>query len=368
MSERTLTPTRRTERAVRAGGRAGLTLVELVLAIGLASLLFVALLGLLDTALGIWDRTEGRRDLVEMSSAVGELLATDLAALEGGSRGDLLCDWMMLDGDGDGVNGAPYPRLRMVRRVTGAELARMQAGDPEPMPGEGLLEVTWALIPLRVDTPARRTLRILWRGTRVVGDEQTTSHFDPRFFDGSGRPLPGALERVADGVLWFGPVLATQTTLLGDGWEVGSELRDAARSWDAWGLDRPDADEHAWNEPGAGMPDPDELATLPRRVRVEVEIERAVDGRRRTRLRADLDEANVLMVVDDGERMPASGAHVLVDEEWMLVRTVIGGQVTVERGARGTRALQHAAGASVRFGTTFVTEVPVAAYREDWNL
>jgi hypothetical protein len=348
--------------------RSGLTLVELVLAVGLASLLFAALLSLLDTSMTIWDRTESQRDRVEVASAVGELLDRDLAALEGGPRGDLLADWTMLDGDGDGRNGAPYPRIRMVRRVTAAELQRLQAGSDDPARGEGLLEVTWALVPIAVQTPRREVHRVLWRGARLVGDEETLSHFDDRFFDELGRAVPGALDEVASGVLWFGIAFATQTTRFDGGWTTGPELRDAARSWDAWALERPDGDEHAFNDPGAGMPEPDGLALLPRRVRVELELERPADRKKRTTLRSQLDEQSVLLSVDDGERLPEDVRYVLVDEEWMLVRSVVGNEVTVQRGARGTIALPHEPGAIVHHGHTIVREVPVPAYREDWNL
>ena len=62
--------------------RAGFTMIEVLLALGLLSILIVALVRLLDTSLTILDRTEVARDLQEMSSSVLDLVAEDVYALE----------------------------------------------------------------------------------------------------------------------------------------------------------------------------------------------------------------------------------------------------------------------------------------------
>ena len=80
--------------------RRGFTLVELLLALSLLTVLIVALVGLIDTSLRIWSRSESQRDLVEVSSSVLELLGSDLTAAEGGPRGDVLGDWWTFDVDG----------------------------------------------------------------------------------------------------------------------------------------------------------------------------------------------------------------------------------------------------------------------------
>ena len=85
----------------RARRRAGLTLVELVVAAGLATLLFVALFSVLEDFLSLWDRSEERRALAEETSGVLELLAEDLAVLEAGRRGDFVGEWVLFDTDGD---------------------------------------------------------------------------------------------------------------------------------------------------------------------------------------------------------------------------------------------------------------------------
>ena len=352
--------------------RRGMTIVELVLALALFSFLAVVLLSLLDTSMGLWSRTETRRDVVETGSGVAELFAADVEALDPGPRGDLLVEWVPMDADRDGTNGAVYPRVRMVRRAIDAELLRIQA-DREAdvvVQGEGLLEVCWMLLPSGPVTGGggAPAAPVLVRGERVLGDESILSFFDDGFFGEDGRPVPGVMNEVTGGVLWFGVGLAAQTSVVHDGWSYGSSLADCARSWDAWRRRRPVADDHAWNEPFAGMPRVEGEPILPRRVRIEVELERPVDVKRRARLDDDLDAQSPVLIVDDPSRLPKVGAHVLVGEEWMKITGVTGSRVSVLRAQRGSRPLLHAAGDTLHFGRTVVREVPVALYHEDWGL
>ena len=360
-------------------GRAGLSLVELVLAAGMLSVLTLALLTLLDTTLEILRKTDARRDKVESASAMGDLLRRDLVALENGPRGDLWADWAFLDGDKDGTTGGAYARLRFGRRATDAEVLRLQAryegeggartsAQPDPMRGEGLLEISWALMPRVTESPTRTVDRVLWRGERIVGDPDSISHLDERFFDAAGRAPAGAMEEVSGGVLWFGMSFATQTSTLWDGWSFGETLADCTHQWDAWTRERPDRDTHVWNEPHVGMPRADEHPVLPRRVRVELTVERQSDLKRRTTLDQRLESDQNTLFVRHADRLPAEGDYLLVDEEWMRVRDKAGRRVSVERGVRGSRALPHDADALVHYGPTLRYELPVRLYREDWNL
>src|SRR5262245_39583123 len=148
---------------------------------------------------------------------------------------------------------------------------------------------------------------------------------------------------VTGGVLWFNLWFATQTTVLHDGWEIGQELADATASWDAWDKGRPEPETSAFNLKAAGMPKAKDVPLLPRRVRIELELERPRDLRYRTRLVHAVNVQDATLVVRDGRKLPAPGAMILVDEEWMSVLVVSGERVTVERGRRGTKATTHAA-------------------------
>ena len=102
---------------------------------------------------------------------------------------------------------------------------------------------------------------------------------------------------------------------------------------------------------------------------MEFEFEREKDRRRRTRLARLIEAGDAQLTVEEGERVPArSGSFVLIGAEWMEVISRSGRRVSVRRGRRGTTPVQHAEGSLVHHGLTTVVELPIALYREDWNL
>lgn len=373
-----------------SGARRGLTLVELVLAIGLLALLMLAVFQLFDRSLSVWRRGETRRAVLEQASTVLESLALDLRGLEPGSQGDVVLEWVRFDTDGDNVAETKWPRLRMVRQASAAEMARasfrseasaeksaaaVEAADAAREPvlvqpsNPGLLEVVWMVAPASLTQPDARSEGVIFRGERPTTEAESKSFFAGDFFGASNRPPAGATEEVTGGLLWMGILCAGQTSVVNDGWRIGSSLDSAATSWDAHGLARPERDVHPWNEAHPGTPKPKGRALLPRRVRVELEFERPADRIRRTRLVQAIDNQESVLVVDDGRRLPTEpGAHVLIGSEWFRVSSIDGGRVAVQRAQRGTSAVPHAAGSLVHWGLALVREVPIATYREDWNL
>lgn len=354
--------------------RAGFTLVELLLALGLLAILSAALVQLLDTTLTIWDRTESERDRLDTAGALLELLERDVHGLEGGPRGDLVAEWRRYDPNGDGVPTLLAQRLVLVRRAGPSEWGRSAEGSSDeaadPRTG-GLIEVAWALLPEASEDPDRRGVGVLWRGERRLGAD-SLSFFDERFFGAAGRPLPGTLEPLTGGVLWFEARFATQTSVLSDGpewgWALGDGLADACASWDAFGRSRPDAALSFLNQPGAGMPAAQDLPLLPRRLRIALELERDADRKRRTRLAEEVLPGSGELFVLDEERLPPDGSFVLVGEEWMRVGARARGSVLVTRGERGTRAERHDAGSLVHHGARLVRELVVPGVREEWGL
>jgi prepilin-type N-terminal cleavage/methylation domain-containing protein len=358
--------------------RAGFTMVELLLAVGLFSVLMLALLRVVDASLTIWGRADQTRELSEMGGAVLDLLAEDVHALEAGARGDLLADWRLHDLDRDGIEGAPGQRLRLVRQVGAAELQRLapSAGTPETFE-RGLVEVAWAWLPASGaasgasggDGNASRANGTLWRGERLTPDPETLSFFAEGFFGPSGKAVPGSLVELTSGVLWFDAWFASQTSILHGGWELGNELPDCAASWDAWGKARPDPELTPFNLPAAGMPQAKDVPLLPRRVRIELELERESDLRTRTTLALPATDDASQLEVRDGRKVPAdAGRMILVGVEWMEVLAVSGNVVSVGRGRRGTRATEHPADALVHHGFRSVREIPIDVTREDWDL
>lgn len=358
--------------------RSGLSLVELVLALGLFALLSVVLVQVIDSTLAIWEQAESERERMEIESAATEWLLRDLDYITGGDGGDFLVDWGMFDVDGDGIATRPLPRLRLVRRASAEDLLRLGLRTPVDDSGEvgvrprgatPLVEVLWCVLPIGVPegAPADGALELL-RAEQLVGDDEALSFFDRRFFGSDGFPRGGDLERIASGVLHLRFLFAAQTTLLDKGWKVGTDLRDAVVAWDAKNLGRPDPERTVFNRTHRSMPQYDGDPLLPRRIRIELEFERPDDARRRTTL-ADVvaGDADRVTVLDPG-RLPERGGLILIGEEWMRVRGFDGATVTVERAQRGTRAVDHKLGAPVRFAETTVRELIVPLHREDWSL
>ncbi|MCE9593067.1 MAG: prepilin-type N-terminal cleavage/methylation domain-containing protein [Planctomycetes bacterium] len=351
--------------------RGGFTLVELLVAAGLLVVVSLLVFGFLRRFTSLWQKSEERRELVEEASGITELFAEDIGALVNGPRGDLVAEWVFFDTDGDDQPETMWPRVRFLRFATEAELVRREARTPDAKKhtGEGVLEVCWLVAPAYAGKaePDRRAEGIVMRGERLQVDE-SLSFFEPGFFDSSNKPRQTPNE-VSGGVLWFGLEFATQTSLVFDGWKLGDELADAATSWDAWNRGRPNADRHFWNEPGKGMPKTGERALLPRRVRLSLEIERAEDRKRRTRLSSPMAAADAVIEVEDGSRVPElRGSFVRIDAEWMEVSSVDGRSVNVRRGSRGSNPVGHEVGAMVHFGRALTREIPVRTHQEDWNL
>ncbi len=377
----------------RQTSRAGLTLVELMVASMLASFLLIALFRLLDITLDLWSKGETRRALVEQTSATAELLASDLRAIHNGRQGDFLCEWVPIDVDSDGVVDRIWPRLRFVRQASLVDVARIasEALPPElrkraaelgveaaslipeedrrPAPRKsGLVQVVWAVVPAS-RTADGRAEGVLLRGEELLDAGSMGTFFDDGFFATNGQPRAGTTREVTGGLLWLGMRFATQTSILWDGWSFGDQLSDTATSWDAWNLGRPDAEVHVWNEPGAGMPAVGDTPLLPRRIRLELEFERERDRRRRTRLLDFLEKESRGFEVENGDGLPRrADQHILVGSEWMKILHIDGDRLRVLRGARGTEVRQHPAGSMVHFGTPIVVEVPVVLYSDDWNM
>ncbi|MEO0651909.1 MAG: hypothetical protein AAFZ65_14635, partial [Planctomycetota bacterium] len=269
--------------------RAGLTIVELILALGLFALLATAVVQLIATTLDVWEEAEANREQLAREAALTEWFRRDLEYLATGKYGDLLCDWELFDVDGDGIATRPAPRLRLVRRATAEDLRRLgqrrlvDASGETAVPPAGarpLIEVAWLLLPPAFGPKeVPRGAGLLMRGERLL--DAPGSYFDRAAFDGSGKLLASPAEPIATEVLHWRVLFASQTSSLTSGWRVGADLASVSSAWDAKGLDRPNAERHPLNLIAAGSPAYLDAAILPRRVRVEFELQRPADAPRR---------------------------------------------------------------------------------------
>jgi len=399
---------------------AGVTLLELLLATGLAAIVVTAVLTVTQNALRIWTRGEASRDAREVASVVLGGIADDLRQVHASSEGDLVVEWVPFDLERDGVLERTFPRIRLVREVSGAErdaierravadaarraraaaIARgeQDADQPERLSEEELLaaagvtstelsagalgaerdveggalaEVLYAVVPTGGEG-AERTTGVLLRAERLHTPGEPLRFMTDEAFDRIGFPAEWTQPReIAGGVLWFEPLLATQTSdISGAGsWSDASGVKAAATCWDAWRRGRPDVDVSAWNEPAPGMGRAGDRPLLPRAVRLHVEVERAADRRRAPTLLDGVDPAATTIGVSSTARLAdAEGRHVLVGPEWMLVRRVRTDALVVTRGRRGTSARAHGSGTKVLLGEGATLVVPMMLHDDDWGL
>jgi len=365
--------------------RRGLTLVELILALGLFALLSLMVVQLLDSTMRVWTRAEGQRFAIGTHTDLSSQVLAEFDQLAAGERGDLLIDWELFDTDGDGIATRPLQRLRFVRRATAADLVRLGEREVDPANPraariEGgelpLVEVLYCVLPRALvnppATPEAAALMpgepgdtVLWRGERLVDDVARPSAFESDFFVG-GFPPAGSAEPLHGGLLWFEVVAAGRGTNLDDGWRIGSEPTEATRAWDSRGGARLRAGVHSYNRPYLGMPTYRGEPLFPRRLRVVIEVEGPQDARRRAELAAPLAPEDLEMSVARPELLPPSGSLVLVGEEWVEIGYP-GSRTTIRRAQRGTAARPHRAGTPVQIGRRFEREIAIPLHREDWR-
>lgn len=347
--------------------RRGFTLIEILLAVALLSMLMIGLVRLLDTSLDLWGKTDSERDVLEMGSDLLEMFARDVATLEGSEDGDLVFDWVKRDADANGVADLLVPRLVARRQADAAELARAGHGQDVDPWSVGMMEVCWVLEPAGGSNPDTRNVGVLSRGERLTNvDDGTLSFLDERFFRPTGAPAPGSVRELSGGVLWFSCAFAAETSLIRNAWRIGDDLSDCSNAWDAWGRGRPSLEISDWNTPSASVPRNSEALYLPRRVRVTLELERPQDLKRRPRVVGTIDPQDLEIPVTHPERIPVEDSFILVGEEWMEVLSRGSDRINVKRAQRGTRALVFEGGELVHFGRRLVRDVPIQQGRGEW--
>ncbi len=403
--------------------RSGVTLVELILATGLAALVVAAAVSIVDTTLSMWTRGETVRQAREEGTAVLSILGDDLRQLHGGEEGDLLVDWEVFDLERDGVVERYHPRIRFIRDAAASEVARIERrrlatearaerdrialalgddaqvlqealGESELLNAAGvsvqeaslgllgapdlrasrLVEILYAVVPEGREGDRRYT-GVLYRGERVHTPDSPPVLLSDSAFDRTGMPDLSMAREVARGVLWMRPLLATQTSRLTpgedgkSGWSTERNPAGAATSWDAWRLGRPDPDLSVWNEPAAGMPRAGVRPLLPRRIRIELEVQRPGDFDRAPRLVDSVEESADFLTVTNGSALrPAVGGHVLVAGEWMELKRVVGDRAVVRRATRGTARRRLPMESRVLFGQPIDMDLPIALHEDNWRL
>ncbi|MCI0651138.1 MAG: prepilin-type N-terminal cleavage/methylation domain-containing protein [Planctomycetes bacterium] len=353
--------------------RAGLTLVELLVAMSIFLVLGGALVMFLRIGMQTWRHGEIQREAFERSQAILDQIADDLAsAFTDTSHGmsGVVEVTFLSDYDDRGKQRLLFVRSlagEMRHRIT-REAGTLTGGIAEydfhndaierdkgqlRAPG-GLSEIAYLMDP-------RAGSELLWRGLRApIGGEGTlfdrdnVYNLEPRPDD----PLPVRHCRAfAEGVLhieynfWGG---GTRT------WELTAEDESALQSWDSTkGMlsDFPGYRAGSRHEPRDDV--------FPSRVQIVLSL-RPAQALRFARLRRAIDGNEREIAVDTTMYYP-DGAfqYILIDDEWLRFDSKSDNVFQIAedgRGVRGTAPASHAAGATVLFGHTFsrVVRVPGA--------
>jgi hypothetical protein len=390
--------------------RAGYSLTELLMAMGLFSLLGIGLVALLSRASDFLTTGQSGAETLDALQTFTESFSADVETLYTRADTDgvmpdvrMYADHVDCDVNGDEQPNARIQRLfftRLIPReatspmtraagtVVGAEGVLDQADDAvEADEGKlratgGLMEVFWTAVPDRADDPAVMTL---YRGFRSpIGGEGSLLPLGAANDPGLLGDVKGAQSRaqVADvarpilsGVLYFGVQFWSRKTRTWDEDEVprnGGPLH----TWDSTrGIMGPigrgsryDGFYFAKGEESVSDPTDD---TYPRRMRVTLVVEQVGNNAAVGFLAADLSADANYVELQDARFVPAADTtkrYIKIGAEWIQFVGMEGNTLTgCVRGARGTQPTAHESGSIVHHGRTVVREYSIAAFRDTYQ-
>lgn len=278
--------------------RRGMTLLEVLLALGLFAMLSLFVFSIINSVLGLWQTSERRGSGDLAFAAAVERLRGDLGALHTGPRGWLVADdYEAIPAEGD---QPPWrlPRLRFL-----ANGGSLPADDPS---GRKAVEVVWALVP--TDPLSDQRVARLVRMTRI---EDGNAQFD------QDRVVTAAL-KAGGGVPMLDGVLYGEFQLnLQDG-EVTQAYTVPAES-------------------------PFDFPT-----QIDLTIERIdPDDQRRPMVLDDMLSVSGTRLVVRGRPPLGAPSQIVVGSEWLSVNGDFPRLNVVNRGLRNTLVADHPAGTVV---------------------
>ena len=397
---------------MRRTGLDGYTLIELLLAMSLFTVISTGLIALLSRSSDFLTSGASQTETMDATQTFAEAFGDDISAMA--SRADsetgrpdvrLFCDWAGVDMNDDKKPDLTLQRLFFVRSIhneaaseagqssgitVGAKEYLNQLADAKKVAdgtlkaSGGLMEVFWMALPEPGGDPA---VMQLWRGYRAPPGGPNSllplrGGLDT-FAKGSekGPTSPADVRAVAkpilSGVLFFGVDFWSRKTTT---WDPKVRVRDggAVRTWDSTRGILPlgeDLDAFVFSKVQGAQESPSlndaTDDTYPRKVRVTCVLEELGRNARVGWLDQDLAADAKAVPCADTKFFPATDTaqrYVKIDGEWMEVGLPAGGNIPViRRGARGTTATKHSAGAKIHHGRTFVQEYDVATFRDTYR-
>jgi prepilin-type N-terminal cleavage/methylation domain-containing protein len=384
--------------------RAGFTLIEMVTAAAIFSILGAMLFSMVRTGMTMWREGEVSRTRIERAVAVMDTIARELrmAFTENSpfceeAEALFLCDFFDYDRDGNDTKETRVQRLFFTRiNMEERENQRLRTAGDEPM---GRLYFTlFEEEPALVEEEGTRTagglaeacfmsfaprLRrgqeqdgtlILYRGYR-----SPIGGVDSFFAPGNllePRELEAQLLPVMEGVLHLEFRFWDQNTLSFDPETAGPRDMDGAGyTWDSTRAILPDDPRAAPNDFRFGRGEESLKDTtddiFPQRVMITVVVEEPGSADDLPMLTDRLTEESARIPLDISRpftRLREGDRFVRIDSEWISFSRVDGDELVVEkRGARNTVPVPHKAETRVHRGKVFSTVVEIASTKSCWN-
>jgi len=346
-----------------APGAAGMTLVELLVAFMVFSLLITALVSLTNISLDGWARGEQRKDIYDRALLLLDSITDDLRNAHSenevfivGQR-ELQVPAFACDFDSN-----KQQRLRFVRTGTSRMGRAARVADDAGLVNPAvyyadLWEVAYAMDP----DPEKN---ILWRGIRGFDRETGPTLLRTTGYD---RQIPVTFRPVEKGVLYVGFRFWTQYTTT---WEerfgiqqVGPGSRKGSGPEVRWDSTRQREKAFYFHKKEYDRSNPDFV--YPEIVQITIVLESTVSLVEGMRLAEDLNPTAVTARLNGTQGLPDAPNMVKIGAEWIEYGGMTLNELTnLKRGQRGTVKQAHALNASVRFGEAFTTDVRIPAYRE----
>ena len=395
---------------------AGFSLIELLVAMGIFSVIGVAIVSLLARASEFSRLGSSTTEVLDTLQSFTETFGADSAAIytraasaRGAPNVRLWSDIVKCDVDGDGKPDTTVRRLMFVRMiqdeatspttraagtVVGAREFYDQSKDVQEAANGtlratgGLQEVFWTAVPeskddLSVMTLYRAVVSPIGVPGRTFFPNRTAD--DPAARGPQDRgpvdlaDIKAVARPVLSGVLYFGVEFWARRT---ETWDTSIvPPKGPLAVWDSTrGIMQKAAGrstEGFWYAKASGADSPSSLDdptddTFPRRMRVTLVAEESGQAARTGVLMGDITPDTSFVELSDTKFIPATDTthrFVKIGSEWIEFQSVEdGGRLTgCKRGARGTTAQTHTQGERVHYGRTVVREISIATFRDAYR-
>lgn len=337
--------------------RAGMTLIELLIAFAVFTLMLAGMVALTVGTLDGWRRSERGKDTYERAQRVLRQVTEDLRCayvdddwIEDPALGRLRYAQLMCEPDEFGKQ-----QLTLVRAVTPDPPAAPRGVGPRPNPVGAYL----ALSEVHYRLDAERAT--LWR------IEQPFDRLDLRrdrslFNERNRRPEAGV--PIDNGVLHLEFRFWSQLTKQ---WETTKTDRDGGPAVE-WDSSRRELNDFFLGMRARNPADPAQFV-MPRLVRVILVVEPVTGEERGTLLASDLGPTDREMRVEDSRPIPDPPGYLRVGGEWIEYDRKEAHVIGIKR--RGLDAVRrrgekpvHPAGTVVHYGETFVADVVIPLARD----